>query len=279
MSSINAATLVFNNSEFNFENSIIRPNGNLLVTTITSGILLDIDIQSEIPSSKVVATFGDYGILGLDSIGEDKYAIAAGIPSSGLSPWSNGTVYTVDLSNEKSPEAKNAASIDADLPDGLVTVPTQPDIVLVSDALAGTVIRVNITSGESEITLQDDLFAGNPGVNGLKILDNYVYFVNTDTSYYGKFAITEDGQKAGEIQVISTDASSDDFALDKNGIAYVGPQQNPSVVRVFPNGTATQIAQNADMGRPCSLTLAEDGVSGYVTTAEGQIFKFEVPTL
>lgn len=113
-------------------------------------------------------------------------------------------------------------------------------------------------------------------MNGLKILDNYVYFVNTDTSYYGKFAITEDGQKSGDIQVISTDASSDDFALDKHGIADIGSQRNPSVVRVFPNGAATQIAQNVEMGRPCSLTLAEDGVSGYVTTAEGQIFKFEV---
>ncbi|CAH0022636.1 unnamed protein product [Clonostachys rhizophaga] len=269
MSSISAATLVFNNSDFNFENSIIRSNGNLLVTTITSGILLDIDIQSESPSSRVVATFGDYGILGIDSVGEDTYAIAAGIPSSGLSPWSNGT----------SPEIETAASIDADLPDGLATVPTQPDIVLVSDALAGTVIRVNVTSGESEITLKDDLLVGNPGVNGLKILDGYVYFVNTDTRYYGKFAITEDGQKSGDIQVISTDASSDDFAFDKYGIAYIGPQRNPSVVRVFPNGTATRIAQNAEMGRPCSLTLAEDGLSGYVTTTEGQIFKFEIPAL
>jgi hypothetical protein len=52
---------------------------------------------------------------------------------------------------------------------------------------------VNITSGESEIILKDDLLVGNPGVNGLKILDCYVCFVNTDTSYYGKFAITEGG--------------------------------------------------------------------------------------
>lgn len=154
MSSINAATLVFNDSDFNFENSIIQPNGNLLVTTITSRILLDIDIQSESPSSRVVATFGEYGILGIDSVGEDKYAIAAGIPSLGLSRWSNGTVYTVDLSNEQSPEIETAASIDADLPDGLVTVLTQPDMVFVSDALAGMVIRVNTTSGESEIISQ-----------------------------------------------------------------------------------------------------------------------------
>lgn len=138
---------------------------------------------------------------------------------------------------------------------------------------------MNITSGESEIILKDDLLVGNPGVNGLKILDCYVCFVNTDTSYYGKFAITEGGQKFGDIQIISTDASSDEFALGKHGIAYIGPQRNLSVVRVSPNGTATQIAQDAEIGQPCSLTLAEDKVSGYVTTAKGQIFKFEVPAL
>jgi hypothetical protein len=282
MASISTASLVFSTAGLNFENSILRPNGNLLLTTITNCTLLEIDPTAADPQSTVIATFGDHGVLGIDSIGDDKYAIAAGIPSSGLSAWSDGSIYTIDLSSTGDSPAtpEVVAHIDgAGLLDGLVTVPTQPSIVLVSDALAGAIYRVNMTSGTSAVAVQDDALAGSPGVNGLKIRDGYVYFVNTQTRVYGRFAIADDGQQAGAIEVVATEASSDDFALDANGVAYLGNQSAPSVVRILPNGTKTEIATSADMGRPCSLDLSGDGVTGYVTTASGQVFKFDVPAL
>lgn len=277
-STLSAATLVLSLSGLNFENSIIRPNGNLLLTTITNCSLLEVDPTATNPTAKVIHTFGDYGVLGIDSIGDDKYAIAGGISSSGLSAWKNESIFTVDLSDEDSPVVEVAAQIaDGELLDGLVTVPTADNVVLVSDALQGVIYRTDLGTGESEIVVQNDTLAGSPGVNGLKINGGYVYFTNTATNVYGRIPISDEGRQAGDIEIVATDASSDDFAIDSNGVAYLGTQSDPVVLRIFPNGTKTEIASSSEMDRPCSLDLAADGVTGYVTTSTGQLFKFDVP--
>jgi hypothetical protein len=277
------ATLIFNITTLNFENSIIRPNGNLLLTTISNGSLYEIDPSAASPEAKLVATFGGANVLGINSIGLDKYAIVGGLTGDGgLSGYINSSVYTVDLStNATSPVVTVAATIpDAQLLDGLVALPEQTHVLLVTDALQGVIYRVDTDTGVYDIVGDDDAFAGSPGVNGIKILNGYAYFMNTAAETYGRFAITEDGELAGDIEIIATDASSDDFALDANGIAYLGRQESPiAVVQILPNGTKTDIATASTMGRPCSLDLAQGGEIGYVTTASGQVFEFEIPAV
>lgn len=279
---VSVATLIFNISTLSFENSVLRPNGNLLLTTATNGTLLEIDPNAANPRAKLIASFGGASVLGINTIGHDKYAIVGGIESSGLSPWTNETVYTVDLSTSSdSVTPVAAATIDeAELLDGLVALPGNNDLILVTDALQGVVYRVDLSNGTSTVILEDDAFAGSPGVNGIKILDGYAYFCNSELATYGRFSISDDGATAGDIEILATDASADDFALDENGVAYLGRQESPySVYRVFANGTQATIAKGADMGRPNSLDLAEDGVTGYVTTSSGQVFKFDVPAI
>ncbi|KAK6216130.1 hypothetical protein LQW54_003906 [Pestalotiopsis sp. IQ-011] len=94
------ATLIFNLTDVNFENSIVRPNGNLLLTTINNGSLFEIDPTSISPEVHIVATFGGANVLGISSIGTDRYAIAGGFSSGGGVPggYTNGTICTVDLS-------------------------------------------------------------------------------------------------------------------------------------------------------------------------------------
>jgi hypothetical protein len=276
------ATLLFNITGVNFENSVLRPNGNLLLTTINNGSLFELDPLATNPEIKLVSTFGGASVLGIGSIGFDKYAIAGGISGQGPGAFTNESIYTIDLSTNGTSHAPGIAATipGAMLLDGLVALPAQPHVLLVTDALQGLIYRVDTDTGLWEIAIQDDALAGNPGVNGIKILDNYAYFTNTATSTYGRFAITAGGEQAGDIEIIATDASSDDFALDSNGVAYLGRQQSPSaVVRVFPNGTKSVIATSASMGRPCSLDLASDDETGYVTTASGQIFQFIIPAL
>lgn len=269
------ATLIFSLAGVNFENSALRPNGNLLLTTINNGSLYELDPTAANPEIQLVATFGGASVLGITSIGIDKYAVVGGISN-------NENVYTIDLSTNSTSHAPGIAATipGAKLLDGLVALPAQPHVLLVTDALQGLIYRVDTDTGLWEIMAEDDAFAGNPGVNGIKILDNYAYFTNTATKTYGRFAITVGGEQAGDVEIIATDASSDDFALDSNGVAYLGRQQSPSaVVRILPDGTKSVLATSASMGRPCSLDLASDGATGYVTTASGQIFQFDVPAL
>ena len=274
------ATLIFNLSTVNFENSILRPNGNLLLTTITNGSLYEINPLAANPQASLVATFGGASVLGIDSIGYDKYAIAGGIAGEGMSAYTNESIYTIDLSTDSTTAVPTVAATipDAQLLDGLVALPRNPSILLVTDALQGVIYRVDLRNGTSTIAVQDDALSGSPGVNGIKILGDYAHFTNTATETYGKFRITPDGQQAGNIEIIATDAASDDFALAKNGVAYLGSQSSPiEIVSVTANGTKTTVATNESMGRPCSLDLTEDGNEGYVTTASGEVYRFAVP--
>lgn len=163
--------------------------------------------------------------------------------------------------------------------------------MLVSDALAGVVYRVDTDSGAYSVAVNASAgaFAGNPGVNGLKISEDgtYVYFVNSATGAFGRWAIAADGTAVdggAEIEIIVAEgAASDDFALaageEEGGVvAFLTDQTAPyDVFRVFANGTRESVAQGAGSGRPCSVVLAGDGVTGYFTTAGGQVFRWEVP--
>ncbi|KAF7536478.1 hypothetical protein G7054_g4509 [Neopestalotiopsis clavispora] len=289
------ATLIFNLTGVNFENSIVRPNGNLLLTTINNGSLYEIDPSSASPAASLIATFGGANVLGISSIGTDKYAIAGGFSSNngggggggGPGGYTNGTIFTIDLSSANNSTlpltgTPAVAIPDAQLLDGLAALPApQSHVLLVTDALQGVVYRVDTTAGTAEIAAEDAAaFAGSPGVNGIKILDGYAYFVNTAAQTYGRFAVSDDGYQAGAVEILAEAASSDDFALSADGVAYLGRQQSPvAVVRILPNGTREDIAASVDMGRPCSLDLALNGKTGYVTTASGQVFEFDVPEI
>ncbi|KAI0149377.1 hypothetical protein BJ166DRAFT_602136 [Pestalotiopsis sp. NC0098] len=283
------ATLIFNLTGVNFENSIVRPNGYLLLTTINNGSLYEIDPSSASPEAHLVATFGGANVLGISSIGADKYAIAGGFSSSsggvgGPGGYTNGTIFTVDLStNSTLPLAGSPAVTipDSQLLDGLTSLPASPHVILATDALQGVVYRADMTTGSAEIVAADDAFAGSPGINGIKIRDGYAYFTNTAARMYGRFAISEAGDQEGPVEIIAEDASSDDFALDAaSGAAYLGRQESPAaVVRVLPDGTKQDVAAAANMGRPCSLDITLDGRTGYVTTASGQVFEFDIPVI
>lgn len=281
------ATLIFNLTDVNFENSIVRPNGNLLLTTINNGSLFEIDPSSTSPEVHLVATFGGANVLGISSIGTDRYAIAGGFSTGGgggPGGYTNGTIFTVDLStNSTLPLVGSPAAVipDSQLLDGLTSLPASPHVVLATDALQGVVYRADTALGSAEIVAADDAFAGSPGINGIKIREGYAYFTNTAARTYGRFAISEAGDQEGPVEIIAEDASSDDFALDAaSGAAYLGRQESPAaVVRVLPDGTKQDVAAAASMGRPCSLDIALNGRTGYVTTASGQVFGFDIPVV
>lgn len=280
---VSAATLIFNITTMNFENSALRSNGNILLTTEEDGELLEIDPTAAAPEATVVATFDGASILGIYPIGDDQYAVVGGTPpeGGGMGAYSNSSVWTVDLSaNSTSAEPVVAATIpNAELLDGVTALPADPRVVLVSDAKVGVVYRVELDTGVYEVVANDTSFAGDPGVNGLKIRDGYAYFVNSATSEFGRWAITENGTQAGEVEIIATDASSDDFALTADGIAYLTYQTSPfDVYQVHLNGSKVSVAEGASSGRPCSVLLASDGTTGYYTTAGGQVYQWEVPS-
>ncbi|CAN8098797.1 unnamed protein product [Discula destructiva] len=288
---IGIATLIFNITDTNLENSAIRPDGSLLITTADAGELLSLDPTAAYPKADVVATFNGATILGISPIGYDQYAVV------GSSAVVNGStadqsVWTVDLRAKSSctpglkrngtaqPKLAAVVPVGQNL-NGVAALPANPHVVLVSDALAGVVYRVDTDTGAYSVAANDTAFdgAGNYGVNGIKILDGHVYFVNFGVAHFGRWAIAEDGSQAGDVEIIATEASADDFVLAADGTAYLANQTEPyNVYQVSLDGSKEFVADSDSNGRPCSLALAKDGVTGYYTTATGEVFKWEVPS-
>lgn len=281
-SSASAATVtqLWNFTEYavTIENSALRSNGQLLLTTFDNASLYTLDTLAAKPQAELVAQLpGATAIGGIAGIGADKYVIVGGI--RGNYNYTNETIYTVDFSgNVSTPAIDIVAKVpDAIMLNGLASLPAYPHIILATDSRLGAVFRIDTETGASEIALEDDLFAvpanaTTPlGINGIKVFDGYVYFTNTGQYIFGRIPITEDGYQAGSAEVVTYADSGydwDDIVFDYEGNVY-GAQTPNAAGQIFLNGTFATLAGGGDdilFHRPTSVTVTPDGETLYVTT-------------
>ncbi|KAH0438414.1 hypothetical protein CcaCcLH18_03401 [Colletotrichum camelliae] len=193
VSSASAASAVsqlwnFTDYAVTIENSALRSNGQLLLTTFDNGSLYTLDTLTNGSQAELVTKLpGATAIGGIAAISADKFAILGGVRGNNYS-YTNESVYTVDFSDGDS--AKPTVNVVARLPDavmlnGLASLPSKPHIVLATDSRLGSIFRIDTQTGASEVAITDDLFAAPAnatipiGINGIKIADGYAYFTNT----------------------------------------------------------------------------------------------------
>lgn len=286
MSSLGAATItrqLWNFTSYvDIENTNLRPNGQVLMTTFTNASLYTLDPTSSSPTAELVASFApSTALTGIASVGSDKFAVIGGVRGSYM--YTNETVYTCDFSAGSEPAIEVVATLpDAVMLNGMDALPQNPAVVLIADSRVGAVWRVNTTDGNVAMAYQADLLlppenATVPiGINGLKISNGYVYFTNTAKSLFARIAVTDDGVMHGEVDTVAilgpeVEYDWDDFVMDASGeIAYMA--QSPDAVGRVIIGTG-EMDVVAGVGNdsisllgPTSVALAEDGVTAYVST-------------
>ncbi|ETS81494.1 hypothetical protein PFICI_06496 [Pestalotiopsis fici W106-1] len=276
------ATQLWNFTEYavTIENSALRANGQLLLTTFDNASLYTLDTLASSPVAELVAKLpGATAIGGIAAIGTDKYAIVGGI--RGNYSYTNETIYTVDFGgNSSSPVIEVVASVpDAIMLNGLASLPAYPHIILATDSRQGAVFRIDTDAGTSELAFEDDLFtypanATTPlGINGIKVSDGYAYFTNTGQYIFGRIPITDDGYQAGDAEVVTySDRASgydwDDFVFDQSGNIFAAQTPN-AAGQIFLDGTYATLAGGGNstfFHRPTSVTVTPDGKTLYVTT-------------
>ena len=168
------------------------------------------------------------------------------------------------------------------MPDGVAALQFDRGVVLVTDAQKGKIWRVDTTTGEHTIAIEDPLFkiGGSPipvGVDGIHIVNNELYFTNLATSLFGKVAISADGTATGPIQKVSTSATfGDDFGLAGDGTAYVAGDN--TLWRVRLDGTTDAIVGGANSTALQGITSAQFGRTRddqdvvYMGTQGGMLF-------
>ncbi|KAK7712474.1 hypothetical protein SLS64_004858 [Diaporthe eres] len=270
-------------SYVDIENTSLRPNGQVLMTTFTNASLYTLDPTSSSPSAELVASFApSTALTGIASVGNDKFALIGGVRGSYM--YTNETVYTCDFSAGSEPAIEVVATLpDAVMLNGMASLPQNPAVVLIADSRVGAVWRVNTTDGDVAIAYQGDLLlppenATVPiGINGLKISNGYVYFTNTAKNLFARIAVTDDGVIHGEVETVAILVSGeeeydwDDFVIDASGeIAYMAQSPNAVGKVIIGTGEMDVIAgvgnDTTSLIGPTSVALAKDGVTAYVST-------------
>lgn len=214
----------------NLESIAVSPGGDLFVTSVNDGIVYDVSPSG---SSRVFAQLPDI-------------AIGAAFSSDGILLVSSGaSLYRFDTSGTPSLAANIPGAVDLN---GLTAF--RNGTVLVADDAAATIWQVDPKTGASHAWLSGGLLEpNNPdvpiGPNGVKVFNNAVYITNTGTGAIIRVPILADGS-AGIPTIYASGFSLDDFAFASDGSMFLATQVGNSVIRLFPDGTTTTIATDAD---------------------------------
>ena len=250
------------------ENIAVRSNGNLLVTFASTPELWEV-----IPSAQPRATqawrlhhFPNAEMAtGIAELEPDVYAI--------ITP---NTVWKVDLNNgTKNTPTRIATLQSARTLNGMAVLDPDTRTVAISDSEAGLVWRLDTSTGNYTVILKDETMAANTkegvllGINGLRVHDGHVYYVNTPERLFCRIPVnTTTGRATGSREIISQGALADDFAISRQGVGYLAGLTDSVVTRVFANGTQEVIANSSALMSATSGAFGQLGGSDvlYITT-------------
>lgn len=114
--------------------------------------------------------------------------------------------------------------------------------VAITDSQLGLIWRLDIRTGTYGVIHQHETMAANHDmgllleVNGLKIVNDYMYYSNSPKHIFCRVQIdTHTGRALGPYEVISHDILADDFAIGLHGVGYLAGLVDDVVIRAFPN--------------------------------------------
>lgn len=269
------------------ENSVLRPNGNLLFTTLTGPELYSIDPSADEPTAEVVDWLpGVTALTGIAEVGDDVFAVIGGV--RGSFNYTDETIFTVDFSSATAdnPNATVVTTV-ATLPDavmlnGMVALPSNPHVLVIADSRVGCLWRVDIDTGAVAQAITDPLLApvensSTPiGVDGLKFSADGLsaYVTSVTKEFFARLPVYDNGTAlvaTGALEILTEfegDDNWDDLALALNDTVAYGAMNPGVVARVeLDTGALTVVVNDTTMsGGPTSVVLKGDGVHAYVTT-------------
>lgn len=239
------------------ENIVVRPNGNLLLTTLTpNGTLYEIvNPSSKQPS--LIQHFTIDKITGLSGIAEltnDKFIIFGGSASfAGGGVVGSWHAWTVDFTSSSKPAAVQVADLpQAEFLNGASSNPTLPDLPFICDSKKGVVYSVcSITGKVTEVQDRPEMHPVstgtlNLGINGVRLYRGYLWWTNWDTRIFYRVRVLANGTTApgAKVEVVATETNLptlDDFTFDGD-TAFIATNAGQNILRVAQNGDTTVAA-------------------------------------
>ncbi|KAJ5761743.1 uncharacterized protein N7511_005125 [Penicillium nucicola] len=273
------------------DNLVLRSDGSLLLTR------LDVPEVWSVNTTKGNATLA-YSFpnvtscFGISEIADDIFAVVVGNFSTTTYKPDAGSfsLQKIDFSqtnsemDERASQFPNASQIavlpDAQALNGMTTFSQNPDLVLIADSPKGAVWKVNTKTGDYSVALNDTTMlpakgqALPLGINGLKMVEDYLYYSSTTRMEFCRVKVDEEVKPIGEYEVIASGFLPDNLDVNEDGMAYIATDPQNSVVRITPSGQISLVAGgqlSTEMPGPTSTRLSDDRKTLYVGTSGGQV--------
>ncbi|KAJ5298103.1 hypothetical protein PENANT_c063G07596 [Penicillium antarcticum] len=273
------------------DNIVLRPDGNLLLTRLDVPEVWSINTTSG--NATLAYSFPNVtSCFGISEIADDIFAVVVGNFSTETYKPDAGSfsVQKLDFSKierkrdehaSESPAASQIVALpEAEALNGMTTFSKDPDLVLIADSPKGVVWKVNTKTSNYSIALNDTTMlpakgqALPLGVNGLKVVEDYVYYSSTTRMEFCRVKVDAEVRPVGEYEVIASGFLPDNFDVTEDGIAYIATDPQNSVVRITASGQISLVAGgqlSTEMPGPTSTRLSEDRKSLFVGTSGGQV--------
>lgn len=271
------------------ENIAVRSNGDLLVTLLDRPELYSVNPTKK--SANLITNLKDeanaIGLLGITEMTKDVFVVVAGNFSIATVQQDPGSFSVWEVDFNRGGKCEKVKEINR-LPDssflnGMATLDGKKKTVLISDSGLGVVWRLDTRTGEHTVVLEDDTLkpiAGvfpEVGINGLRVFQDYVYFVNSQKQTLNRVRIDlSTGEARGPYETITTGLPGDDFAISADGVAYVTTNAANGVIRVAKDGNQTVAAggfNSTEVAGPTSAAFGrtkKDKDVVYVVTSGAQ---------
>ncbi|MCJ1393176.1 hypothetical protein MMC18_006048 [Xylographa bjoerkii] len=275
------------------ENIAVHANGQLLVTFISSPVVYQV-YPLKVKKPALVYQFPDaLAALGIAEVESDIFAVIAGNWSDKTFSGTTGSfsVWKVDVRSFESSADGSTTSptsivkisdiLNGVFLNGLTLLDKKAGNILISDAGAGVVLKVNTITGEHDVIIDDPLMKPKPGafpvlgINGIHIHENFLYFTNTFQNTFNRVQIHPDGTAVEPAATIAYDGLGDDFVIDAAGNAYVTQGGWNTLVEITAAGAELVVAELLNSTVVAGSTAAQFGRTRfdknvlYVTTNGG----------
>jgi len=273
------------------DNIALRSDGSLLLTRLDVPEVWSVNTTSG--NATLAYTFPNAtSCFGISEIDSDVFAVVVGNFSTETYKPTAGS-FSVQKLDFKKPATKEngrvsdlaTASSIAALPEaqalnGMATFTKESNLVLIADSPKGAVWKVNTKTGDYAVAMNHTTMmpakgqALPLGINGLKVVDGYVYYSSTTRMEFCRVKVNEDATPIGYFEVIASGFLPDNIEVASNGTAYIATDPQNSVVRISPYGQISLVAGgqlSTQMPGPTSCRLSKDGKTLYVGTSGGQV--------
>lgn len=260
-----------------------RPNNDLVITRTDVPEVWTVNVDEG--TAKLATSISNArNLIGISSIDDDDYVVIAGnLSTTTLAPEEGSfSAWRVQIDSDDNASASLITAIpEAGFLHGVVTFQKTRDTVyvLIADAIQGAIYKLDTTSGEYSIVIQDD---GLAGVNNLRMQNRHLYFTATQNKVFGRVPVDlEDGTATGSIEIILNDQSlvPDGFALAPNGsVAFMATFTQNSIITVdlddddHPTNVIYGGINSTDIAGPTTVQFIQNGPweTLYIPTNGGQ---------